>query len=173
MAYAVEGRRRVKEQMNKRKPDDEFARINLSYFNASGEEVVVYCPESKDALATQQPARRSLGDEGAGHRRGRPGACPRADALQLPLCRDSTGSGSPEPVALRGGRVADAELLEQHFTILYGDTGLQLRVDPRAVPRAPRRSSSRIPISGASTRSRTSCASARPSSRVRPSRRSP
>jgi ATP-dependent Lon protease len=36
VAYAVECRRRVKEQMNKRKPDDEFARINLSYFNADG-----------------------------------------------------------------------------------------------------------------------------------------
>ena len=32
VAYAVECRRRVKEQMNKRKPDDEFARIDLSYF---------------------------------------------------------------------------------------------------------------------------------------------
>ena len=29
VAYAVECRRRVKEQMNKRKPDDEFAQINL------------------------------------------------------------------------------------------------------------------------------------------------
>ncbi len=31
VAYATECRRRVKEQMNKRKPDDEFALINLSY----------------------------------------------------------------------------------------------------------------------------------------------
>ena len=45
VAYAVEGRRRIKEQMNKRKPDDEFARIDLSYFAADGTEVVVYCPE--------------------------------------------------------------------------------------------------------------------------------
>lgn len=60
VAYATECRRRVKEQMNKRKPDDEFARINLSYFKASGEEVVVFCPESKDAAAAQQPARRRL-----------------------------------------------------------------------------------------------------------------
>ena len=52
VAYAVECRRRVKEQMNKRKPDDEFALINLSYFNASGKEVDVFCPESKDAAAT-------------------------------------------------------------------------------------------------------------------------
>ena len=34
VAYAVEGRRRVKEQMNKRKPDDEFANIQLSYFTS-------------------------------------------------------------------------------------------------------------------------------------------
>ena len=60
VAYATECRRRVKEQMNKRKPDDEFARINLSYFKAGGEEVVVFCPESKDAPATQLPARRKL-----------------------------------------------------------------------------------------------------------------
>ena len=46
--------------MNKRKPDDEFAQIDLSYFNAGGEEVVVFCPESKDAGATQHPARRRL-----------------------------------------------------------------------------------------------------------------
>ncbi len=60
LAYAIECRRRIKEQMNKRKPDDEFARINLSYFKGNGEEVVVFCPESKDASATQEPARRRL-----------------------------------------------------------------------------------------------------------------
>jgi ATP-dependent Lon protease len=47
VAYAVEGRRRVKEQMNKQKPDDEFARIDLSYVRRQdGQEEVVYCPES-------------------------------------------------------------------------------------------------------------------------------
>jgi len=61
VAYAVEARRRVKEQMNKRKPDEEFANINLSYFNAAGEEIVVFCPESKNAAATQRPLRRELG----------------------------------------------------------------------------------------------------------------
>jgi len=60
VAYAVEARRRVKEQMNKRKPDDEFAGINLSYFSADGKEVVVFCPESKNAIATQEPSRRSM-----------------------------------------------------------------------------------------------------------------
>src|ERR1019366_5411207 len=62
VAYATEYRRRVKEQMNKRKPDDEFALINLSYFKASGEEKIVFCPESKDAAATQQPTRRRLSE---------------------------------------------------------------------------------------------------------------
>jgi len=121
VAYATECRRRVKEQMNKRKPDDEFARIDLSYYKASGEEVVVFCPESKDAPATQEPARRSLNQAD-----GQPGA---AQEVQ---------PGSPTaPVAAEAPSVAPAqtapavaavisssvELKEQHFTILYGDTG--------------------------------------------------
>ncbi len=61
--YAVECRRRVKEQMNKRKPDEEFARIALSYFNAAGAEQIVWCPESKDAPATLNPRRTTLNGE--------------------------------------------------------------------------------------------------------------
>lgn len=61
---AIEGRRRIKEQMNKRKPDDEFANIDLSYFNAAGVEVVVYCLESRHAAATQQPVRQTLPGDG-------------------------------------------------------------------------------------------------------------
>jgi ATP-dependent Lon protease len=61
VAYAIEGRRRVKEQMNKRKTDGEFAHINLSFFRVNGAEEVVFCPESKNAMATQQPARRRIG----------------------------------------------------------------------------------------------------------------
>lgn len=53
--YAIEGRRRVKEQLNKRKPDEEYAHINMSYINRNGEKVVVYCPESKYSVATQNP----------------------------------------------------------------------------------------------------------------------
>lgn len=53
--YAIEGRRRVKEQLNKRKPDEEYARINMSYINKDGQNVVVYCPESKYSVATQNP----------------------------------------------------------------------------------------------------------------------
>ena len=46
--------------MNKRKPDDEFARIDLSFFKASGEEIIVFCPESKDAIGNATSARRKL-----------------------------------------------------------------------------------------------------------------
>lgn len=60
--YAIEGRRRVKEQLNKRKPDEEYANINMSYINRNGEKVVVYCPESKYSVATQNP-RKTLGVE--------------------------------------------------------------------------------------------------------------
>ena len=53
--YAIEGRRRVKEQLNKRKPDEEYAHINMSYINKNGDKIVVYCPESKYSEATQNP----------------------------------------------------------------------------------------------------------------------
>lgn len=121
VAYATECRRRVKEQMNKRKPDDEFARINLSYFNASGEEVVVFCPESKDAPATQEPARRRLN-----RAHGQPSA---AQEVQ-PNSPPEPAVAEPSPTAPTQSALAETvvapssvELKEQHFTILYGDTG--------------------------------------------------
>lgn len=127
VSYATECRRRVKEQMNKRKPDDEFAKINLSYFTVAGEEVVVFCPESKDASATQEPARRRLNQ-----------------AVDLPPpivdVKPQPKVTQPSPVAIEPAEVvADPSpgntpltapiavqiptLKEQHFTILYGDTG--------------------------------------------------
>ncbi len=120
VAYATECRRRVKEQMNKRKPDDEFARIGLSYFDASGEEVVVFCPESKDAAATQEPARRRLAktDEYATATVEAPAAtqasstAPTAAAASV---ASADSSIAPTPAA--------SPLTERHFTILYGDTG--------------------------------------------------
>lgn len=121
VAYATECRRRVKEQMNKRKPDDEFARINLSYIQASGEEVVVFCPESKDAPATQEPARRRLtrADEQSG-------AEPEVKPAVRPTPTGEAGpSAAPAPIAPTPEAVAPrpVDLKEQHFTILYGDTG--------------------------------------------------
>ncbi|MBK1724636.1 BREX system Lon protease-like protein BrxL [Thiocystis violacea] len=132
VAYAIECRRRVKEQMNKRKPDDEFARIALSYVSASGEEVVVDCPESKDALATQQPARRRLsgqkGAPGGDEDLPRPLDKPTITAAPVPTQPDTavdlTADTVPEAPAPIAPDVATAvELREQHFTILYDDTG--------------------------------------------------
>jgi ATP-dependent Lon protease len=121
VAYATECRRRVKEQMNKRKPDDEFALINLSYFKASGEEVVVFCPESKDASATQQPARRRLSQTDE-----QPSAVVEVQpAVQSIPTVEAAPSAALPPIAPTPALVAPApaELKEQHFTILYGDTG--------------------------------------------------
>ena len=127
VSYATECRRRVKEQMNKRKPDDEFAKINLSYFTVTGEEVVVFCPESKDASATQEPARRRLNQ-----------------TVDLPPsivdAQSQPNVTQPSPVAVEPAEVVAVPatantpqiasvaiqtptLKEQHFTILYGDSG--------------------------------------------------
>ena len=82
---------------------------------------MVFCPESKDAPATQEPARRRLnqGGEQSGE----------TDSVQPAVL--------PAPIVVTESSVAPArlaptpavvpppapELKEQHFTILYGDTG--------------------------------------------------
>lgn len=111
--YAIESRRRVKEQMNKRKPDDEFALINLSYFNSSGVEVVVHCPETKGVTATLEPSRRKLSVGGDSEDKTSP-------TLEVEAFTQATGSPhasqdyEPEPQPL---------LQEQHYSINYGDIG--------------------------------------------------
>lgn len=118
--YAIECRRRVKEQMNKRKPDDEFERIGLSYIRSSGEEVVVYCPESKDAAATQQPVRRRL-------KVVEQVAATATGAASKPAATGTQVSAAPMPqaAAVHPPSVPPAveELREKHYTIMYGDTG--------------------------------------------------
>jgi len=122
VAYAVECRRRVKEQMNKRKSDDEFARINLSYYRPDGSEVTVYCPESKNSIATQKPVRRET--------LGRSGGATDTDSAESsanePVQAAVAASGSqaniaevPPPILHR----STAALKEQHFTIRYGEVG--------------------------------------------------
>ena len=112
--YAIECRRRVKEQMNKRKPDDEFALINLSYFNGSGQEVIVHCPETKGVAATLEPSRRRL-PKGLGN----------ADDD----VREPTGIEGPlpeaetAPVSAEASTKSAVELQELHYTINYGETG--------------------------------------------------
>jgi ATP-dependent Lon protease len=106
VAYAVEARRRVKEQMNKRKPDDEFARIGLSYFSASGKEVTVFCPESKNAPATQNPARFGIEEE-----------------AKVEPVKPQPTIDKPQRQVSETVESESPALQEQHYTIYYGDTG--------------------------------------------------
>lgn len=121
VAYAIECRRRVKEQMNKRKSDDEFAKINLSFINQHDEEIVVYCPESKTAQATQDPIRRDIHD---GH--GTTEESRKSDEKSA-APQASVEKNLPEETFLKTEEITEAEtiseLKEQHFTILYGETG--------------------------------------------------
>lgn len=117
VAYAVECRRRVKEQMNKRKPDDEFANINLSFINAMGQEIIVYCPESKDAVATQQPFRRQLNEKFASERDQEI----KTRSEQFTSIRADIEVESIVPTS--DIVVTQDKLIEQHFTIMYGDVG--------------------------------------------------
>lgn len=115
VSYAVECRRRVKEQMNKRKPDDEFARIDLSFVTAQGTEVVVYCPESKDAAATQQPLRRQLNDKFAPERNDESAVKQEPAAMPARIVESTATAITPV--------VEPDELMERHFTIMYDDVG--------------------------------------------------
>ncbi len=111
VAYAVECRRRIKEQMNKRKPDDEFARINLSYIRSDGKEEIVFCPESRHASATLEPLRRRIGDE--------EGDAGKTDEPTVVI--ETTEEQETEAPEMEV--VPEPELEEKHFTIMYGDTG--------------------------------------------------
>jgi ATP-dependent Lon protease len=117
VAYAVEGRRRVKEQLNKRKDDDDFAQIHLGFVNRLGELVEVHCPESKGVAATLSPRRASGG----------------ASYIEPALSIASDWSPSPDlvPVVEAHTRayedpaptVSTVQLEEKELTIRYGDIG--------------------------------------------------
>lgn len=110
LAYAIEGRRRVKEQLNKRKKDEEFGEIRLSYMNTRGEIVEVHCPESKGVNATLNP--RSGPSEEEKH-------------AAAPLPKTSTGAvvETISQTEISTTTAPSGELPEKHFTIRYGDTG--------------------------------------------------
>ncbi len=124
VAYAVEVRRRVKEQMNKRKPDDEFANINLSFFNAKGKEIIVSCPESKEVKATQQPVRKCLD---LGIEMNSP--CePEKDnthqeTVELKAAETPVVMPQPDNEPIKNDTAPEKELKEKHFTIFYDDAG--------------------------------------------------
>jgi ATP-dependent Lon protease len=107
LEYAIEGRRRVKEQLNKRKPDDEFANINLSFVNGAGDEIVVYCPESKCAEPTQRPLRAVVPAQTA------------VGAAPAPTVVAPAAPAAKEPLQLVDQLLAR----ERHYRIHYGATG--------------------------------------------------
>jgi ATP-dependent Lon protease len=122
IAYGVEGRRRIKEQLNKRKTDDEYANINLSFLRSDGAEQHVWCPESKDAVATQNPNRRNID--------GSPATAPKVPEPAPPTAEappPSPASNDAEPSTAAADSstpaVATTELKEQHYRIHYGDMG--------------------------------------------------
>jgi ATP-dependent Lon protease len=131
LAYAIEGRRRVKEQMNKRKPDEEFASINLGYLTESGEVKVIYCPESKDAPATQSPIRKQAVSQGRGSRQAVAEEAEPAPPLaagrkepQLPTAEPNPAPPSPASEVAPSTATAAAEgPKERHYRIHYGATG--------------------------------------------------
>jgi ATP-dependent Lon protease len=117
--YAIEGRRRVKEQLNKRKKDEEFANITLGFTNSHNQEVIVDCPESKGVEATQFPRARNVEAAVAAE----PSANTEAQ-LQI------AGGGDapvkfPEPVAVNPAETA--ELKEKEIRIFHGDRGYSYR----------------------------------------------
>ena len=117
MAYALEGRRRVKEQLNKRKADDEYENINLSFIDSDGNQVVAWCPESKEAAATQNPVRRKLP--------GTPDFEPVTPKQKSEPEETAKQQNKPEEEqeASPAAEEIKKELGDQHYKILYGESG--------------------------------------------------
>ena len=108
--YAVESRRRIKEQMNKRKPDDEFALIDLSYFDSTGREIIVHCPETQGISATLQPNRRQLSENDS-------------DDYELDNTLIEDVPEQVDQSIASTPRETELTLKECHYSINYGDTG--------------------------------------------------
>lgn len=112
LEYAIEGRRRVKEQLNKRKKDDEFAAIDLSFVKSSGETVVVYCLESKDSAATQNPMRTAVST---------PPTTVEAKPIPAPVSAPVVPSTSPSDAV--SPSMTQSLPKERHYRIHYGAIG--------------------------------------------------
>ena len=125
VAYAVECRRRVKEQMNKRKPDDEFAQIDLSFFDRGRQGDRRPLPREHEA----PPRRSSPRGDGFGRR-------PRKSATAVPAV-------SPSAAKSTVGDVHYAEVpapapgpegpTERHYTIAVRGYRALLRHDLRSL----------------------------------------
>lgn len=114
--YAIEGRRRVKEQLNKRKPDEEYARINMSYINKDGQKVVVYCPESKYSVATQNP-RKDINVEVI--------TAPVKEEIDETIVNntESLASQMEDVTIVTSHNIMETEPKEKTIDVQYGDNG--------------------------------------------------
>lgn len=117
--YAVECRRRVKEQMNKRKPDEEFAKISLGYFKDDGTEEVIFCPESRNAPATQHPRRLSL----AGEAQDGPLLCDDAPTAEISASAMAVSRANYASEQARVVQAFEVELAPQDISIAAGELG--------------------------------------------------
>jgi ATP-dependent Lon protease len=104
--YALEGRLRVKEQLFKRKADDEFSELAFSYFGVNQTEQFVFCPESRNGVGTSDSAAAPIMNE----------TLPLAEASTPPGRNVTSESNGESVIAPEGGG-------ETHFTIHYGDIG--------------------------------------------------
>jgi len=122
LSYAIEGRRRVKEQLNKRKTDDEFAEIHLGYINTLGEKVEVHCPESIGIDATLNPRTHQAAPE-IPSAAVKPIAVAAQPAAPAAIVQAPSDAISPAEIPA----TTPLELKEKQFTIRYGDTGYSYR----------------------------------------------
>jgi ATP-dependent Lon protease len=131
LTYAIECRRRIKEQLNKRKKDDEFANITLGFINAAGEEVVVDCPESIGAFATLEPRRTAETVAKAPSVTATPKT---PDAPEAPAVSAAPEESQPAETAVATPEETSAPevpagsaLKEKEIRIFHGDRGFSYR----------------------------------------------
>ena len=114
VAYAIEGRRRVKEQLKKRSPHDkDFAQIHLGYRNQAGEFVEVHCPESQGLSTAPKPGVIIASTS--------PTALPVGASAEVEKeIKTQVTAEMQLPASIPAG---GQPLAEKHLTIRYGDIG--------------------------------------------------
>ncbi len=113
LEYAIEGRRRVKEQMNKMKDDDEYSRVDLSYINSLGVEKIIYCQESKRFLQGQVSNLETIQEIASNGKSALERILPSKDEVIVEKIVKKTSPADP---------------VEKHLKILYGDIGYSYEV---------------------------------------------
>jgi ATP-dependent Lon protease len=113
LEYAIEGRRRVKEQMNKIKDDDEYSRVDLSYINSLGVEKIIYCQESKRFLQGQVSNLETIQEIASNGKSALERILPSKDEVIVEKIVKKTSPADP---------------VEKHLKIHYGDIGYSYEV---------------------------------------------